>query len=122
LDARLGDVRSALGGEIGASEDAAVAAFDEAEALNAMLNYRHAELRRRVNAGDLPLPDVYRRLRDSFAAIGAPPEGASAPLGRAPQAVPATSAAAVRAGRSGTTRTSRRRSARRDCSRARSPR
>lgn len=70
LDARLGGVRAALSGKPndGASP---ITAFDEAEALKAMLSYRHADLRRRAEAGDLPAPDAYQRQRDHCIALGA---------------------------------------------------
>lgn len=70
LDARLGGIAASLG-ETLAEPTEVVASFAEAEALNAMCNYRHADLRRRANNIPRPRPEDYRRQRDQFVAIGA---------------------------------------------------
>ncbi len=70
LDARFGGVIAALNGT--ASDQAApITSFDEAEALKAMLSYRHADLRRRTETGEPPAPEEYRRQRDHCLALGA---------------------------------------------------
>jgi hypothetical protein len=71
IDARLGGIAKALGGPADPTFPSPITTFDEAEALNAMLNYRHADLRRRANESPAPTPDEYRRQRDQFLAIGA---------------------------------------------------
>lgn len=71
LDARIGGIAKVLGAPIDQSLSPPITAFDEAEALNALLNYRHADLRRRANETPKPAPEEYRRQRDQFLAIGA---------------------------------------------------
>jgi hypothetical protein len=70
LDARLGGVQAALRSKA-SDRTSPITTFDEAEALKAMLSYRHADLRRRAEAGDLPTPDEYRRQRAHCLALGA---------------------------------------------------
>ena len=70
LDARFGTLRVDLGGP-DRERIAPVLSFDEAEALKAMLSYRHSALRRRAEAGDVPAPKEYRRQRDQCLALNA---------------------------------------------------
>ena len=89
LRTRAQGVREALTGERQRpgtpASDGPVRDFDEYEALGAMLNYRHASLRARVEIprpedGGRPAPIEYERLRDSFRIVGDTADAARVPL------------------------------------------
>jgi hypothetical protein len=69
LDARFGGVISALGG-VARDAESPIVTFEEAEALKAMVSYRHADLRRRAAIGEAKTTD-YRRQRAECLALGA---------------------------------------------------
>lgn len=82
LRQRVHSVRRFLGARINtdaSSDDDAVAAFGEFEALNAQLLYRQGELRKRLGHGH-PVDAELRQQRDDFLAIGAIGDAARAVL------------------------------------------
>ena len=81
MTARVDSVRAALtGGAESRPGEEPVQDFNQSEALLAMLNYRHAELRKRAERGEVIDPSEYRRQADDFSCIGDWGDAARVPL------------------------------------------
>jgi hypothetical protein len=81
LRARVRSIRADLGdpGISGSQWEEFQNAFREYEAMNAQLNYRHAELRHAAATGPVPASH-FRQLRSDFTALGACGDAARVPL------------------------------------------
>ena len=80
MRARVDSVRAALTGDHANTPELSVQDFNQSEALLAMLNYRHAQLRERAAQGERVDAQEYRQHASDFRAIGAFGDAVRVPL------------------------------------------